>query len=64
MHELLVLDWRNKSAARSNVKLTIEDYLDKGLPDKYGGDIFKTKCAAVFEHIYESYPEYGLNSFS
>ena len=32
LKELLVLNWRQKAAARSKLKLTIEDTLDTGLP--------------------------------
>jgi len=32
---LLVLNWRQKVAARSQLKLTIEDVLDIGLPRDY-----------------------------
>jgi type I restriction enzyme R subunit len=32
LKELLVLSWRQKSAARSQIKLAIEDTLDSGLP--------------------------------
>ncbi|PYI88613.1 MAG: deoxyribonuclease HsdR, partial [Verrucomicrobia bacterium] len=32
LKQLLVLNWRQKSAARSQLKLTIEDGLDAGLP--------------------------------
>jgi type I restriction enzyme R subunit len=28
-----------------------------GLRNAYSPELYKTKCAAVFEHIYESYPE-------
>ncbi|MDD4059461.1 MAG: type I restriction endonuclease subunit R [Kiritimatiellae bacterium] len=55
--ELLVINWRNKSSARSQVKITIEDVLDIGLPRSYSPDIYQSKCSAVFEHVYESYPE-------
>ncbi len=54
---LLVLNWRNKASARSQLMLTIEDTLDNGLPRAYSPELYKNKCAAVFEHIYESYPE-------
>jgi type I restriction enzyme R subunit len=54
---LLVLNWRQKAAARSQLKLTIEDTLDTGLPRAYTPDLYNQKCSAVFEHIYESYPE-------
>lgn len=54
---LLVLNWRQKSTARSQLKLAIEDTLDSGLPRAYTPDLYTQKCAAVFEHVYESYPE-------
>ncbi len=54
---LLVLNWRQKSSARSQLKLTIEDALDTGLPRAYTPELYRQKCWAVFEHVYESYPE-------
>jgi type I restriction enzyme, R subunit len=54
---LLVLNWRQKSAARSKLKLTIENALDDGLPRAYTPELYNQKCSAVFEHFYESYPE-------
>lgn len=54
---LLVLNWRQKAAARSTLKLAIEDTLDAGLPRAYAPELFRQKCDAVFEHVYESYPE-------
>jgi type I restriction enzyme, R subunit len=35
LKELLVLNWRQKSSARSKLQLTIEDVLDSGLPRAY-----------------------------
>jgi len=57
LKELLVLNWRQKSSARSQVKLAIEDMLDTGLPRAYGKPLYQQKCSALFEHLYESYPE-------
>ncbi len=54
---LLVLNWRQKSTARSQLKLAIEDTLDNGLPRAYTPELYHQKCSAVFEHVYESYPE-------
>ena len=54
---LLVLNWRQKSTARSQLKLTIEDTLDTSLPRAYTPELYNQKCSAVFEHVYESYPE-------
>jgi type I restriction enzyme R subunit len=57
LKELLVLNWRQKSSARSQLKLAIEDLLDVGLPRIYTPELYRQKCSAVFEHVYESYPE-------
>ena len=57
LKDLLVLNWRAKSAARSSLKLAIEDTLDTGLPRAYSTDLYRQKVAAVFEHVYENYPE-------
>lgn len=56
---LLVLNWRKKAAARSTLRLAIEDALDAGLPRAYTPELYQQKCSAVFEHVYESYPERG-----
>jgi len=61
---LLVLNWRQKSTARSQLKLTIEDTLDIGLPRAYTPQLYQQKCSAVFEHFYESYPERNLGVYS
>ena len=52
-----MLNWRQKSSARSQLKLTIEDLLDTGLPRVYSPELYQRKCSAIFEHVYESYPE-------
>ncbi|MFO1418342.1 MAG: type I restriction endonuclease subunit R [Methylotetracoccus sp.] len=54
---LLVLNWRQKSTARSQLKLAIEDTLDSGLPRAYTPEIYHQKCSAVFEHVYERYSD-------
>jgi type I restriction enzyme R subunit len=64
LKDLLVLNWRAKAAARSSLKLAIEDTLDTGLPRAYSTDLYKQKCAAVFEHVYESYPERNVGVYS
>ena len=57
MKLLLVLNWRQKASARSQIKLAIEDVLESGLPRPYTPDLYRQKCSALFEHVYESYPE-------
>ena len=42
---------------RLQLKLAIEDTLDAGLPRAYTPEIYRQKCSAVFEHVYESYRE-------
>ncbi len=55
LQQLLVLNWRETVAARSRVKLAIEDLLDQGLPRAYTPELYKQKCSAVFEHVFETY---------
>ncbi len=61
---LLVLNWRQKAAARSQLKLAIEDTLDSGLPRAYTPEVYREKCSALFEHMYESYPEQNASVYS
>jgi type I restriction enzyme R subunit len=64
LKELLVLNWRQKAAARSKLKLTIEDTLDSGLPRAYTPEVYQQKCSALFEHVYEKYPERDTGVFA
>jgi type I restriction enzyme, R subunit len=57
LKELLVLNWRQKSSARSQIMIAIEDMLDSGLPRAFTPELYKQKCSALFEHVYEKYPE-------
>jgi type I restriction enzyme R subunit len=61
---LLVINWRQKSSARSQLKITIEDVLDSGLPRKFTPELYKEKCSALFEHMYEKYPERNAGVYS
>jgi type I restriction enzyme R subunit len=54
---LLVLNWRAKAASRAQLKMTIEDALDLGLPMAYTPELYQQKCATIFDHFYVSYPE-------
>jgi type I restriction enzyme R subunit len=64
LKQLLVLNWRQKSAARSTLKLAIEDTLDSGLPEAYSPEIYSQKCSALFEHVYENYPEQNTGVYA
>ena len=63
MKELLVLNWRKKSAARASIKLAVEDTLDT-LPKSYARPLYTEKCSLLFEHIYESYPERNVGIYA
>jgi type I restriction enzyme R subunit len=57
LKDLLVLSWRQKTAAQSQITNAIEDTLDSGLPRAYTPELYNQKCAAVFEQVYERYPD-------
>lgn len=44
--------------------MAIEDELDTGLPRAYDPRLFQAKCSAVFEQVYEAYPEQGRGVFA
>ncbi|MHB1244870.1 MAG: type I restriction endonuclease subunit R [Sulfuriferula sp.] len=64
LRKLLVLGWRQKIATRARVKIEIENALDEGLPRAYSKEIYAAKCAAVFEHVYQSYQGEGRSVYS
>ena len=53
----LVLDWRHRAQARAQVRLAIEDTLDEGLPRAFTPEIYQTKCAVLFEHVFETFAD-------
>ncbi|CAK0770479.1 type I restriction enzyme, R subunit [Gammaproteobacteria bacterium] len=55
--QLLVINWRQKSAARARLRLVIENTLDEGLPRAYSPPLYQQKCGTLFEHFYEHYAE-------
>ncbi|MBI3415065.1 MAG: DUF3387 domain-containing protein [Verrucomicrobia bacterium] len=64
LKQLLVINWRQMSSARSQLKLAIEDTLDTGRPRAYDKPLYGQKCSALFEHVYESYPERDAGVYS
>ena len=46
LKQLLVINWCQKSTARSQLKLAIEDALDSGLQRAYSPEIYHQKCSA------------------
>jgi type I restriction enzyme R subunit len=61
---LLVLDWRKRQSSRARVEGAIKDLLADGLPQVYSSELYQKKCSAVYEHVYESYPERGAGIYS
>jgi type I restriction enzyme R subunit len=55
LKELLVLNWREKNAARARLKLEIENTLDLGLPRAYTPDLYEQKCSMLFTHVFEQF---------
>ncbi|MFJ3525628.1 type I restriction endonuclease subunit R [Pseudomonas sp. NPDC090203] len=53
--EKLVLDWRKKDRARSDVRRTLEIVFDRGLPESYDEGVYNEKCEMAFHHIFTSY---------
>jgi len=53
--EKFVLDWRKRQQTRVGVIVTIEQLLDRQLPRIYTQPIWRQKCDAVSQHVYDSY---------
>ena len=64
LKQLLVINWRQKSTARSQLKLAIEDVLDTGLPRVYSPELYKQKCSVVFQHFYENYSDKDAGTYA
>ena len=64
LRKLLVLGWRQKVSTRARVKIEIENALDEGLPRAYSKEVYEAKCAAIFEHVYQSYQGEGQSVYS
>ncbi len=41
--------------ARAQVRETIKDTLDEGLPRAYTPEVYEAKCKVLFEHVFESF---------
>ncbi|MFH1930918.1 MAG: HsdR family type I site-specific deoxyribonuclease, partial [Pseudomonadota bacterium] len=62
--EKLVLDWRKRQQSRAQVRVTIEDIFDRGLPQAYSPELYQKKCDAVYQHVYDSYYGAGKSVYS
>jgi type I restriction enzyme R subunit len=55
VQKVLVLDWRKKQQARAGVRLAIRKALNK-LPESYDRAAFMAAYDALYQHVYEAYP--------
>ena len=55
LKSFLAPDWRQKAQGRAQVRIAIEDVLDEGLPRAYTPELYKQKCSALFEHVFETF---------
>jgi type I restriction enzyme R subunit len=56
--EKLVLDWKKTQQRKAVIKDFIEEFFDSNLPEKYGTELFQTKCDLTFMHVYDVYGGY------
>lgn len=59
----LVLEWRKRLQSRARVKLGIEEMLDS-LPTVYTKELYRQKCEAVYQHMYDSYYGEGKSIYA
>ncbi|RKU22194.1 DEAD/DEAH box helicase [Candidatus Poribacteria bacterium] len=62
--ENLGLDWRKHTQTRAQVRLAVENILDKGLPQPYTLELFNQKSEAIYQHIYDSYYGEGKSIYT
>jgi len=62
--EKLVLDWRKRQQSRAQVRVTIEDIFDRGLPQVYAPELYQKKCDAMYQHVYDSHYGAGESVYS
>jgi type I restriction enzyme R subunit len=51
----LVIDWRYSEQNRARVKVAITEELERLPREVFTLDVFKQKCIAIYNHIYDSY---------
>jgi type I restriction enzyme R subunit len=62
--ERLGIDWRKRQRTRAAVRVTVESHLDRTLPDSFTAELFKAKCDAIYQHIFESYSDDGTSVYA
>ena len=62
--EKLGLDWRKRTQSKAEVKETVSNILDDGLPQPYTPELFNQKSEAVYQHIYDAYYGEGKSIYT
>jgi type I restriction enzyme R subunit len=60
--QMLGLEWRKRQQTRASVRLCIEESLEK-LPPVYTQEIYREKCDAIYQHIYDNYAGEGQSVY-
>ncbi len=64
IREKLVIHWKQKQEAKAALRVSIEETLDKGLPDRtYGRKVFSEKCEVIYQHVFDSYGPEGESPY-
>ncbi|MCB9116057.1 MAG: type I restriction endonuclease subunit R [Caldilinea sp.] len=53
--EKLVLDWRKRQQSRADVRLTVEQAMDRFLPPSVEQELFARKVDQVYNHVFDKY---------
>ena len=62
--EKLGLDWRKRTQSKAEVKETVSNILDDGLPQPYTYELFNQKSETVYQHIYDAYYGEGKSIYT
>ena len=57
-------NWQEKIQSQAKVKVTIDDYLTKYLPESYGFDEISKKRDVVYNYLFENYTILSNNTYS
>lgn len=60
----LVIHWKQKQEAKAALRVSIEETLDTGLPDRtYTRKVFSEKCESIYQHVFDSYGPEGESPY-
>ena len=62
--EKLTLDWKKRQQSRAQVRLAVQKMLDEGLPGAFTPTMYSQACEAVYQHLYDNYPDADNNIYA